>query len=106
MSSIAALRELTAAKITITKAQAEVVLASFVAKGWLLKSKSVNRFTCKNHTLILYCRRGRYSLSTRALLELIPYLKSSYPDDILECTICMDVRLNHSPLVPILTPSR
>ncbi|KJA27517.1 hypothetical protein HYPSUDRAFT_130943 [Hypholoma sublateritium FD-334 SS-4] len=74
VSSIAALRELTAAKITITKAQAEVVLASFVAKGWLLKSK-----------------RGRYSLSTRALLELIPYLKSSYPDDIIECTICMDI---------------
>jgi len=35
--------------------------------------------------------RGRYSLSTRSLLELLPYLKSTYPDDILECTICMEV---------------
>ncbi|KAG2367530.1 Nse1 non-SMC component of SMC5-6 complex-domain-containing protein [Suillus spraguei] len=46
----------------MTKAQAEIVLGSFVAKGWLLKS-----------------RRGRYSLSTRTLLELLPYLKSSIP---------------------------
>lgn len=41
VSSIAALRELHAAKINMTKSQAEVVLASFVAKGWLLKSRYV-----------------------------------------------------------------
>ena len=39
VSSLAALRELSAAKISMTKSQAEVVLASFVSKGWLLKSK-------------------------------------------------------------------
>ena len=41
MSSMAALGEVTAlkGKITMTKTQAENVLASFVAKGWLLKSK-------------------------------------------------------------------
>jgi hypothetical protein len=36
-------------------------------------------------------RRGRYSLSTRALLELLAYLKTTYPEEILECTICMEV---------------
>ncbi|KAF9264808.1 hypothetical protein L218DRAFT_817999, partial [Marasmius fiardii PR-910] len=76
LSSIAALGEATAlkGKINMTKAQAEHVLASFVAKGWLLKSK-----------------RGRYSLSPRTLLELYPYLKGTYPDEILECTICHEV---------------
>jgi hypothetical protein len=39
VSSMAALRELSAGKINMTKSQAEVVLASFVAKGWLLKSE-------------------------------------------------------------------
>jgi len=38
--------------------------------------------------------RGRYSLSARSLLELLSYLKSSYPDDILECTICTEVRFH------------
>lgn len=76
VSSLAALRELSAIKpkSNMTKTQAEVVLSSFVAKGWLLKSK-----------------RGRYSLSTRSLLELLPYLKSTYPEEIVECTICMEI---------------
>lgn len=38
VSSMAALRELTVLKINITKVNAEVVLTSFVSKGWLLKS--------------------------------------------------------------------
>lgn len=74
VSSLAALRELNAAKLSMTKSQAEIVLASFVSKGWLLKSK-----------------RGRYSLSTRALMELLSYLKSTYPEEILECTICQEI---------------
>ncbi|KAH7889285.1 Nse1 non-SMC component of SMC5-6 complex-domain-containing protein [Phlebopus sp. FC_14] len=74
VSSLAALREVNSLKANMTKTQAETVLASFVAKGWLLKSK-----------------RGRYSLSTRALLELLPYLKSNYADEFLECTICMEI---------------
>ncbi|KAJ7097986.1 Nse1 non-SMC component of SMC5-6 complex-domain-containing protein [Mycena belliarum] len=75
VSSLAALREISALKpkSNMSKSQAEVVLASFVAKGWLLKS-----------------RRGRYSLSSRALLELEPYLKSTYPDEIIECVICSE----------------
>ncbi|KAJ7632558.1 hypothetical protein FB45DRAFT_1146824 [Roridomyces roridus] len=70
------LREVAALKpkSNMSKTQAEVVLASFVAQGWLLRSK-----------------RGRYSLSTRAVLELLPYLKSTYPDEIAECTICLEM---------------
>ncbi|KAI6036117.1 Nse1 non-SMC component of SMC5-6 complex-domain-containing protein, partial [Pisolithus microcarpus] len=75
LSSLAALREVNALKTNMTKSQAESVLGSLVARGWLLKSK-----------------RGRYSLSTRSLLELSPYLKSNYPDECLECTICMEAR--------------
>jgi hypothetical protein len=41
VSSFAALREVNALKSNMTKAQAEIVLSSFVAKGWLLKSRSV-----------------------------------------------------------------
>ncbi|KAF8212303.1 Nse1 non-SMC component of SMC5-6 complex-domain-containing protein [Mycena galopus ATCC 62051] len=76
ISSLAALREVSALKpkSNMSKTQAEIVLGSFVAKGWLLKSK-----------------RGRYSLSARALLELEPYLKSTYPDELLECVICSDI---------------
>ncbi|KAI0950549.1 hypothetical protein AcV7_008978 [Taiwanofungus camphoratus] len=74
VSSLAALREVNALKANMTKAQAEVVLNSFVVKGWLVKSK-----------------RGRYSLSTRTLIELQPYLRTTYPDQIMECTLCMEV---------------
>lgn len=43
VSSLGALREVGAIKpkVNMTKAQAENVLASFVARGWLLKSKYV-----------------------------------------------------------------
>lgn len=41
ISSLAALREVNALTSPMTKTQAESVLASFVAKGWLLKSKCV-----------------------------------------------------------------
>ncbi|KAI9571235.1 Nse1 non-SMC component of SMC5-6 complex-domain-containing protein [Boletus coccyginus] len=74
VSSLAALREVGSLKSNMTKSQAEAVLGSLVAKGWLLKSK-----------------RARYSLSTRALLELLPYLKSNYPEECLECTICFEI---------------
>ncbi|KAI0302103.1 hypothetical protein BC826DRAFT_498311 [Russula brevipes] len=73
ISSLAALREVNALTSPMSKTQAESVLASLVAKGWLLKSK-----------------KGRYSLSPRALLELQPYLKSTYPDEVLDCTICFE----------------
>lgn len=40
ISNMAALREASHLKnMTLSKAQAEVVLASFVARGWLAKSK-------------------------------------------------------------------
>lgn len=74
VSSLAALREVGHLKISMTKTQAEHVLASFVTRGWLIKSK-----------------KGRYSLSTRSILELQPYLRSTYPDEVLECTICMEM---------------
>jgi non-structural maintenance of chromosomes element 1 len=43
LSSLAALREVNAlkSKSSMSKTQAEVVLGSFVAKGWLLKSQCV-----------------------------------------------------------------
>ena len=41
ISSLAALREVNQLTSPMTKTQAESVLASFVAKGWLLKSKCV-----------------------------------------------------------------
>ncbi|TDL27344.1 hypothetical protein BD410DRAFT_818808 [Rickenella mellea] len=74
LSSLAALREVSTLKSTMTKTQAEVVLSSFVAKGWLLKSK-----------------KGRFSLSARTIVELEPYLRSSYNEELLDCTICSEV---------------
>ncbi|KAJ3915764.1 Nse1 non-SMC component of SMC5-6 complex-domain-containing protein [Lentinula edodes] len=76
VSSLAALREVSAGKdkMNLTKSQAEVLLGSFVANGWLLRSK-----------------RGRYSLSSRSLLELLPYIKSTYSEEMIECTICHEV---------------
>ena len=42
VSSLAALREVNSLKSNMTKSQAEATLQSFVAKGWLVKSRSVN----------------------------------------------------------------
>lgn len=39
VSSLAALREVSQVKPTMSKSQAEDVLTSLVANGWLLKSK-------------------------------------------------------------------
>jgi hypothetical protein len=39
VSSFAALREVNSLKTNMTKTQAEIVLGSFVAKGWLQKSR-------------------------------------------------------------------
>ncbi|CCM02353.1 uncharacterized protein FIBRA_04448 [Fibroporia radiculosa] len=71
VTSLAALREVGALKINMTKSQAEIVLSSFVANGWLTKSK-----------------HGRYSLSLRTLIELESYLRNNFPDELLECTLC------------------
>jgi hypothetical protein len=46
-------------------------------------------------------RRGRYSLSARTLLELQSYLRAEYPDEVLECTICLEV-LPPLPSLPFL----
>lgn len=42
VSSLLALREVTSLKLSMTKTQAEIVLTSFVARGWLAKSKYVS----------------------------------------------------------------
>ena len=100
ISSLAALREVNTLTSPMTKTQAESVLASFVAKGWLLKSKCVDPLCVTYESLQLNHRtplsnsrnrKGRFSLSPRALLELQPYLKSTYPEDVLDCTICFEV---------------
>lgn len=76
----------------MTKNQAENVLGSFVAKGWLLKSKCVDTMPDYKAVIDEDPSRGRYSLSTRTVLELDKYLKETYgADSILECTICSDV---------------
>ncbi|KAI0709359.1 Nse1 non-SMC component of SMC5-6 complex-domain-containing protein [Earliella scabrosa] len=74
VSSLAALREVNSLKSSMTKSQAEATLTSFVAKGWLMKS-----------------RRGRYTLSTRTVMELQSYLRSTYESEVIECTICMEI---------------
>ncbi|KAF8509277.1 Nse1 non-SMC component of SMC5-6 complex-domain-containing protein [Gautieria morchelliformis] len=71
VSSMTALREVNSLKPSMSKTQAEVVLADFVAKGWLVKSA-----------------RGRFSLSSRTLLELQKYFTDNYADDIHECNEC------------------
>lgn len=76
VSSLVAMREISMIKpkINIAKSQVEVVLSTFVARGWLVKSKS-----------------GRYSLSPRSLLELRPYLQSNYPERVLLCSLCGEI---------------
>ncbi|KZV86559.1 hypothetical protein EXIGLDRAFT_223799 [Exidia glandulosa HHB12029] len=76
ISSIHALKQLKFAKVgnkTITRAQGEVLLSSFVANGWLTKSA-----------------RGRYMLGTRARMELEQYLLNNFEDLSAdqECVIC------------------
>ncbi|KAI0028114.1 Nse1 non-SMC component of SMC5-6 complex-domain-containing protein [Vararia minispora EC-137] len=92
VSSIAAMRD-PPKPGNMTKTAAEGVLSSFVARGWLLRSRrvSVMQFPGAEEAAYPTCRKGRYSLSTRGLLELQQYLKSTYPDDILECTICLEI---------------
>ncbi|KAF8319261.1 hypothetical protein DL93DRAFT_2038927, partial [Clavulina sp. PMI_390] len=75
VSSMAALRETSnLPNKNLTKAQAEALLSSFVANGWLDLSK-----------------KGRYTLSTRSVMELQPYLKSTFEDEVLECTTCLEI---------------
>ena len=50
VSSLAALREVSNLKSNMTKTQAEVVLGSFVSKGWLVKS----RYATTKHTSCTY----------------------------------------------------
>ncbi|KAL1745609.1 Nse1 non-SMC component of SMC5-6 complex-domain-containing protein [Schizophyllum fasciatum] len=75
ISSFLALREINELKpkANMTKSQGEETLSSFVNRGWLVKS-----------------RRGRYTLSTRTLLELKGYIRSEYPDQIPTCMHCDD----------------
>lgn len=100
VSSLAALREVTHLKTSMTKTQAETVLGSFVARGWLLKSQCVLSLPViiPWYMLIISYRKGRYSLSTRTILELQQYLRSTYPDEVIDCTICMEVRHRSLPL--------
>jgi hypothetical protein len=57
ISSLAALREVSSIKPkpNMTKTQAEVVLASFVARGWLHKSRCVCRLSTPNRLRVLTC---------------------------------------------------
>ena len=66
VSSFAALREVNSLKTSMTKNHAENVLGSFVAKGWLLKSRCVDTiFDCKRSLIttpaaaVTRCPHGR-----------------------------------------------
>ncbi|KAI0093959.1 Nse1 non-SMC component of SMC5-6 complex-domain-containing protein [Irpex rosettiformis] len=74
VSSLVALREVKFVDKSISKTHAEKLLNSFVARGWLVRS-----------------RKGRYSLSTRTILELQTYLKANFDDSVHECTICFEM---------------
>lgn len=57
VSSLAALREVNSLKSNMSKTQAEVVLGSFVAKGWLLKSSSVlSTIICRSRSNHQQCQ--------------------------------------------------
>ncbi|KAG8809357.1 hypothetical protein FRC17_003482 [Serendipita sp. 399] len=74
VSSMLAIREVQNVKGGLTKAQGELTLRSFVVNGWLYKTK-----------------RGRYALSSRALIELELYLRNLFGDSIPECSQCMEL---------------
>lgn len=77
---------------SMTKSQGEIVLASFVARGWLLRSKYGTHYLFKIiYELFLFVRDGRYSLAPRTILELNMYFREEYPDEVIDCTICMEV---------------
>ena len=42
-------------------------------------------------TSILIYRKGRYSLTTRSAVELQTYIASTFPNDILHCTVCHEM---------------
>ncbi|CAG8706028.1 15320_t:CDS:2, partial [Acaulospora colombiana] len=74
VSSLAAIREVSNMKASMTKSQAEAALSNFVANGWLYRSD-----------------RGRYALSTRSLIELEIYLRRTYENDVPECSYCTEL---------------
>lgn len=37
------------------------------------------------------CRRGRYTLSTRSLLELELYIRRTFQDEVVECALCEQI---------------
>lgn len=84
---------------SFTKAQAEALLTSFVANGWLMLSPyvkhiklSCDRVSSSDTPVCTRAfREGRYTLSSRAVMELQPYLKSTYEDEVLECTSCLEI---------------
>ncbi|KAG8988744.1 hypothetical protein FRB94_002479 [Tulasnella sp. JGI-2019a] len=75
ISSMAALKEATSlpeGTKKISGIQAQLLLNSFVARGWLCKSP-----------------RGRYSLAARSLMELRKYLTDTFDEESLfKCTSC------------------
>lgn len=54
--------------------EAQRILDQFVQERWLDLSPD-----------------GRYCIALRTLLELGPYLKDKYEEEIAECTLCMDL---------------
>ncbi len=73
ISSLAALREVNSLTSPMTKTQAENVLASFVAKGWLLKSK-LRPVLC-DHRELVPLRTNTLHLAERVVF---PYPHAPY----------------------------
>jgi len=89
VSSLAAVREVNNMSNKMTKSAAENTLSNLVAKGWLYKTPSVSSLI---FPLILIdfvaSRRGRYTLSTRSLLELELYIRRTFQDEVIDCALC------------------
>ena len=43
------------------------------------------------HRSALVCRKERYSLTTRTVIELQAYIANTFPNDTLHCTICHEM---------------
>ena len=68
VSSLAALREVSSLKSSMSKSQAEATLGSFVARGWLVKSRCAPLVCCFLLDLIRV-----FLLQTRTLLSVHAY---------------------------------
>ncbi len=86
ISSKAALQEARYVEPSMSSRAAQELLNNLLLHGWLRQTKG-----------------GRYTLATRALLELKPYLEDNFPEHTKKCQECDDLVMIVSP-APRLSP--